>query len=33
MTLLSHFDKPFVVDTKECEWLIDLYESGFEKQV
>ena len=33
MTLLSHFDKPLVMDTKETERLIDLCESGFEQQV
>jgi very-short-patch-repair endonuclease len=33
MTLLSHFEKPFVIDKEETERLIDLCESGFEQQV
>ncbi len=33
VTLLSHFDKPLVVDKEEAERLIDRCESGFEKQV
>ena len=33
LTLLSYFDKPFVVDEAEAENLIDRCESGFERQV
>lgn len=33
MTLLSHFDKPIVVDKENTESLIDLCESGFECDV
>jgi very-short-patch-repair endonuclease len=33
MTLLSHFDKPLIMNTNETERLIDLCESGFEQQV
>jgi very-short-patch-repair endonuclease len=33
MTLLSHFDKPLVMNTEETARLIDLCESGFEQQV
>lgn len=33
LTLLSHFDKPLVVDKAEAEHLIDLCESGFERDV
>jgi len=33
MTLLSHFDKPLVMNTDETARLIDLCESGFEQQV
>ena len=32
-TLLSHFDKPLVVDREEATLLIDRCESGFERQV
>lgn len=33
MTLLSHFERPLVMNTEETERLIDLCESGFEQQV
>jgi len=33
LTLLRHFDKPFVVDEIEPRTLVDLCESGFEKDV
>lgn len=33
LTLLSHFDKPVVVDVETTESLIDLCESGFERDV
>lgn len=33
VSLLSHFDKPLVGDGKEAENLIDLCESGFEREV
>jgi very-short-patch-repair endonuclease len=33
VTLLSHFDKPLLMDTEETELLIDCCESGFERQV
>lgn len=33
LTLLSHFDKPLVVDSSGAENLIDLCESGFERDV
>jgi very-short-patch-repair endonuclease len=33
MTLLSHFDKPLVMNTEETARLVDLCESGFEQQV
>lgn len=33
MSLLSHFDKPLVVDKEEAERLIDRCESGFEQDV
>ncbi|MHB1936426.1 MAG: AAA domain-containing protein [Acidobacteriaceae bacterium] len=33
MTLLSHFEKPLVLNTEEAERLVDLCESGFEQQV
>jgi very-short-patch-repair endonuclease len=32
-TLLSHFDKPLVVDREEAALLVDRCESGFERQV
>ncbi len=32
-TLLSHFDKPLVMNTEQAAQLIDLCESGFEQQV
>ncbi len=33
LTLLSHFDKPLVVDKESAEDLIELCESGFEREV
>jgi very-short-patch-repair endonuclease len=33
MTLLSHFEKPLVMNSEETARLIDLCESGFERQV
>ncbi|MBL8492970.1 MAG: very short patch repair endonuclease [Rhodocyclaceae bacterium] len=33
LSLLSHFDKPLVADPSEQEHLIDLCESGFEREV
>ena len=33
LTLLSHFDKPIIVDKEEAESLLDRCESGFEQQV
>ncbi len=33
LTLLEHFDKPFVIDKEATHGLIDLCESGFEREV
>jgi very-short-patch-repair endonuclease len=33
LTLLTHFDKPLIVDVEESEILLDRCESGFEQQV
>ena len=33
LTLLEHFDKPFVIDKEASHGLIDLCESGFEREV